>query len=289
MERVKETVAFNMEQSTIIKGIAALCVVLAHYSLWLDKYVPYQDLLILYPFKQLGGIGVLIFFFLSGYGIYLSSCKQECSFKWLIKRVTNVWFPYIFMKLILETLYYLVNGLADFSILDSIKEILGLNLSDWFVVVILLQYMIFWLAWTLVPQRRIFFTFVLSIVMMVLFVICEMEARWYNGLLLFWFGLLVAKEQKVIIAFLNRNYILKTIVSAIGFVIMSILYVVCKGNLWAELIKICSGMILCIFIILICIQVNVTSSILRWLGNRSLYVYICGQLLHRKSQMEQFY
>ena len=271
---IEDEVIFTRKDSALIKGIAALFIMTAHYTIWMQSYFQIRDFLPIKLLKQLGGIGVLLFFFLSGYGIFFSSYGKRANFAWLIKKIGNVYFPYVFMKLILEIINISVLGWDRFSMVNSLKEITGVNLSDWFVVVIILQYILFYLAWKISDKRKISITFILSVVLMSFFICFGLAARCYNGLLLFWFGLCVGAWQQKIAEYFKEQFLLKLALLSAMFFVLSVLYLLLKGALAVELLKILSGMVLGLLFALIFLKFHIKSALLRWIGNRSLYCYI---------------
>lgn len=151
----EKNAALTKMDSLAVRGIAALSVMLSHYALWMESYF-YMELPVVFSLlKQLGGIGVLLFFFLSGYGIYLSSDGKTNNLMWLIKRVGKVWFPYLSMKLVIEIIKYCVIGWNQFLLGDFCREITGFDFSDWFIWVIILQYVIFWIAGRISLNKRL--------------------------------------------------------------------------------------------------------------------------------------
>lgn len=272
-KQVKDTLLTKAD-SVAVKGMAALCVMLAHYASWMEGYFHRKLSIVFLIFKQLGGIGVLLFFFLSGYGIYFSSIKKDMNFKWLVRKVCNVYIPYFFMKLVLEIINYFVVPKGSFSLLIFFKTIIGLDFGDWFIFVIILQYIIFGIAWKIAEKKRITVTFWLSIVLMAFFIWKGAAPRWYNGLLLFWFGCIVAKYEKKIMVSLKRNYWMKLCVLLTGFIATSVLYLFSKGIIILESIKIISGMLLGIILIAVLMKISFKSPVLAWIGKRSLYIYI---------------
>lgn len=274
VQTTEKNSALTKMDSLTIRGAAALCVMLSHYALWMESYFHIEIPVIFSFLKQLGGIGVLLFFFLSGYGIYLSSSDGKNDLMWLIKRVGKVGFPYLFMKLVIEIINYGVIGWDQFFIGDFLKEITGVDFSDWFIWVIILQYVIFWIAGKISLNKRLTVTFLLSLMLMTSFIFLKLAPRWYNGLLLFWFGCFVAKYQEKIIRFLKQNYHYNLCLLLIGFMGLSILYIFLKGSVLTECFKIVSGMILGIILITILMKFSFQSPILAWIGKRSLFIYI---------------
>ena len=73
------TDVMRYEDTENLRGIAALFVIFAHYTLKM-KHMGYS-LGICKPFTWLGGMGVCIFFFLSGYGMSCSAKKNGMTLK----------------------------------------------------------------------------------------------------------------------------------------------------------------------------------------------------------------
>ena len=123
-------------------------------------------------------------------------------------------------------------------------------------------------------EKRIIGTFVLSLALMAVFMTLKLAPRWYNGLLLFWFGCVAAKYQKKILSFLKRKYYLQLCLSIIGIMLGAVLYTLLKGKAWAECFKIISGIFLAVFLMVFFIKMSTQSSVLFWIGKRSLFIYI---------------
>lgn len=270
---LEKKVTFTKMDSINIKGIAALCIMLSHYALWIESYFHIKLPPIFLLVKQLGGIGVLIFFFLSGYGIYMSS-NEKTNLMWLIKRVGKVYFPYLFMKLIIVFINYCLIGRDKFILKNICKEITGIDFSDWFIWVIILQYIIYWISCCICSHKRLIVDFFLNLILMSVFIIMKLPSRWYNGLLLFWFGCLMAKYQKKVIALLGEYYYLKILLFLVVFLSLSIFYIFFNGGVLAECFKLLSGMVLGIILMAIFMRLSVYSPALDWIGNRSLFIYI---------------
>ena len=180
----KVAVLLNKSESLEIKGLATCFVILAH----LTNLIIESDTAYLKPlemFTVFGGMGVLLFFFVSGYGIYKGYAEKKPSTDFLKKRAINVIMPYLIMKLFFALISVIV-GAEEFSLKNTI---LGF-LSDWFIDVILIQYVIFYISWKATNRnqqnnKKILFVlnFILNIAAALIFWKAGFVARWYNGLL----------------------------------------------------------------------------------------------------------
>ena len=128
---------------TELMGIAALMIIIFHssgHSTWVfARY--FTDL----------NIGVEIFFFLSGVGLYYSfeskSNSRDNTIKYVIKRLANIWIPAVLSTLLIQ----LAQGYMDnsFNFLFVIKHIFGLDYwfsssqALWYVWWALLFYLVY--------------------------------------------------------------------------------------------------------------------------------------------------
>ena len=76
------TLALSYNNTTVMRGFAILFVVIHHTATWLGWQIP------------IGGGGVAIFLFLSGYGLTMSFKKNGIKLFWW-KRMTGVFLPWI--------------------------------------------------------------------------------------------------------------------------------------------------------------------------------------------------
>ncbi len=131
---------FSIRNSTLIRGIAALNVVLCHLSLFYKGKV-------LSLFYSLGNASVGLFFFLSGYGLmiqYLNKADYRCSF--LKKRLTKIAIPYLIVTLLYWAFFFfsgermsLAEVLSRFWKGDPIAS------YSWYMIAIITIYLFFYL------------------------------------------------------------------------------------------------------------------------------------------------
>ena len=98
-------------------GIAIISVIILHY---LGTLHSGETNRILYMFARfyngaVGSVGVDIFVFLSGYGIFYSLCKKEPLSKFFQKRFQRVLFPY----LVLGLFFWTIKDLKAFSAIGA--------------------------------------------------------------------------------------------------------------------------------------------------------------------------
>lgn len=132
--------AISKKQTTCIKGIAILLVILGHMSL----------------IDCAGAWGVHLFLFVSGYGIYSTYESKGLQNFWK-NRINTVWMPYVFCTAIFLIIRLLLNDkFTSLGILVSLIGLdFGLNLDPtmWYISYIFASYGIFWIMMK-VPKRK---------------------------------------------------------------------------------------------------------------------------------------
>lgn len=147
--RKKNTpLSFDLGVTNEIKGIAILMVVFAHIG-----YFLVTDHRFLFPLSVGGGIGVNLFFFLSGYGLSVSAIKKNLSvLDFYKKRVIKLFIPlWIILAAFLLLDYFLLNRIYPSS--EIWHSFLGyfpaanlwqnINSPLWFITPITIYYLFF--------------------------------------------------------------------------------------------------------------------------------------------------
>lgn len=260
----------SREDSTVVKGIAICFVILAHLVSALEQQYTIK---VLQLYSVLGGMGVLLFFFLSGYGLFKGYSAKEPNSTFIKKRIKNVVYPYALMK----TIFYIIFVL--FGQPFTINNFLG-NYLDWFVVVIIIEYAIFYFTWTFATGNRkkqlILLNFIFSFFLAIIFWEMGLEPRWYNGLLLFPTGMLIAKYETKLLKYIKNNWIFSISISIVAFLGLGVLFSIYKGEatVWADFLKSLAGIALAFVVGIFFLKFKLKSSLMRFIGKRSLYFYI---------------
>ena len=119
-------------------------------------------------FTPLGGIGVALFLFLSGFGCNESyKHKRLDGFWW--KKVKRVLLPYA----LIITLVYVFEQKWD--LVSYLLEITGLRTSFWFIAFMVKWYIAFWVTTKFIPRYRLVIMGLFAI--MVLLLSPEIEAE----------------------------------------------------------------------------------------------------------------
>ena len=268
---VKE-VLLEKDDTDVIKGIAACLIILAH--LIIPMKIEYSGISsILYVYTVTGGMGVLLFFFVSGYGIYKGYAEKDFTIKFWYTRIFHMYLPTVMIQFVFCLIVILINGSFD------IKRILFDSfLAAWFVDVIMIQYLIFFIAWKFSKGRQnvlITLSFLGSIIVAVFFYMKEFNPRWYNGLLLFPIGMLVACKEEKLIMYLRDKWATCLCAFGIAFVFWGGVFAYGKGNyVGIDICKVLAGICLCLFICTIFIRIKFCSNVMSYIGKRSLFYYL---------------
>lgn len=128
----------DKETSIILKGIAIFLIILTHYP---------KNAIIGTMFNGLGGWGVSIFLFLSGYGLFVSYSKNGLKRYW-IKKLKKVYIPFIIAMLV-QVIVRIIVLKTNFNRIDLIASLLGINPSNvidssmWYISYLMIWYILF--------------------------------------------------------------------------------------------------------------------------------------------------
>ena len=139
----------SKDYTNFLRAIAILFVVVSHVTGACGTRIG----------TPLGGIGVAIFLFLSGYGINESYKRNGRNFYWR-KKIIRVFIPYSIFILILSTFS------GKFDLTRYLLDIFCIRSSYWYVRFLALQYLLFFLSSFLSNRKRMFFLGVSSLIIL---------------------------------------------------------------------------------------------------------------------------
>lgn len=262
------------KDTTSVRGISALFVIAAHYSIWIALL---DGVSFIKPVSlglgQLGGMGVLLFFFVSGYGINESYGDKKDLKGYILKRFLGVYLPYVLMKLITVTAEILC-GVSAEDLAIPLRYLQILIIPDWFVLVIVLQYISYYVCSRFVKKHLIIGSIVIDALMSAVFILTDKPLGWFNALWLFTFGVLVSRYQPKMREFIEKRLIICSVVSFVGFAAFGALFAALKSGGWINVVKPVSGIFLCLFICCLLRRIDLSNRVIMWCGKRSLYLYI---------------
>ena len=255
-----------------IKGIATCFIIFAHLIIPIkDELHGIGALLNVYTFT--GGMGVLLFFFVSGYGIYKGYGRNGIMTNFWIKRFGNIYFPCVLIQFI-----FCLFRMVQERRIDISEMFFNSFFGAWFIDVIMIQYLIFYLAQKLSKNSKnemIVVSFLLSMIVAIVFYMKGFNPRWYNGLLLFPIGMLVADKEQALLIMIHKKWIGCLTVSAVLFIAWGGVFAYGKGRYFGiDICKVLAGTCLCGFICTMYMRIQLCSKFMQYIGKRSLFFYL---------------
>ncbi len=279
---------FSAQQTTYLKGVFALFVILHHLCTYLADYFPS-----FFAFKYLGFLMVGGFFLVSGYGLMYGVLNKENYLKgFLSKRLVAILIPYYIINIFNMGANYLSNALTLKYIVFSV-----FGITMWYIAAILCLYIMFYIC----------FKFFKINIAMVLISVCtflyiggmfavhrimghyglyiktglpEFGFWWYNSAICFLLGIWYLKYKDKIDDIIKHHY-LTTV--AISFIITAITYLISCRHFNDNLTYILVCEIICcvaftVFLISLTYKVKIGNKFLKLCGNLSLELYLCHAL-----------
>jgi fucose 4-O-acetylase-like acetyltransferase len=270
-QTVEKEVLLTIDDSNFGKGIAACGVFLAHvYPFIVEKKMCGKE--IFFPFSFLGGMGVLLFFFVGGYGIFKSYKNKGNLNGYWKKRFMNVYVPSIIIEAIFSIIKYIFLHTGNF------KSILQISLfGAWYIDVVMLQYAFFFFGICVFKnkiERVLVWMLGCNTIAFIAFTEMNLNERWRNGLLLFIFGIFVAWKEEKIIQLIKQKWLQLIIFSTGLFAVTGGIFTVGKGTVWADLFKNLSGCFMAMLLICVLWKIHFGSRVMQKIGKRSMYVYL---------------
>lgn len=272
----------DVKSTTGLKGFLSLGIVFHHLSQWVTTGIEFSN------FNYMGTYIVSVFFFLSGYGLYVQNkIKENYLDNFLVKRLSRIFIPFVFISSI-YLIYRNLNGqeLTISFFVNLFKKGSTVIYNGWFVDIIILMYIFFYISFKMFSNRTIsiLINTILIVVYIILAIRLEYGFWWYNSSLPFVLGLLWAKNKEYIDGVL-RNYYFVILVLITGLMFLSHQYDVVYKKLhlvdtysYAFLANI-DNVIFTIFFILITNKIDFANKYLLFLGKISFELYMIHGLV----------
>ena len=194
----------GVQSTNGLKGFLALGIVFHHLSEWITTGIEFSN------FSYMGTYIVSVFFFLSGYGLYIQNERKEGYLdNFLVKRLSRILIPFIFISSI-YLIYRSINGqaLTTSFFMNLFKKGSTIIYNGWFVDIIILMYVFFYISFKIFSNRTV--AILVNTLLIGGYIILAIKLGysfwWYNSSLPFILGLLWAKHKKYIDGILNKYY-----------------------------------------------------------------------------------
>lgn len=268
--KTKKTEITNLmdKQSTdTFRGLAIIAIVFTHYT-----QININSNAFLSVFLYTGGICTGVFFFLSGYANYYSLQKNETkSIIWLINKVSRIFFTYLIVYFIDIILLKIFNNeiIPTNIVFEQLLTMKLPNWINWYLKVQVGAYIFYWLVFN-TKKYEVISLFVISIIFIYIMRKNGFPDFWWNSILCFPLGVMIARYKNKIVTILDKKYILALLIPLCLFFVMTF-----NMNIEISAIYgILSPILFCIMLIIFLSRYSVKSTILGFVGSISLEIYL---------------
>lgn len=268
-----------IENTNCVKGIFILMVFLSHFNSYIGLTGRYDEIY-LRIFSTIGQAMVTMFMFYSGYGIMESIKKKGDSY------VSSIPF-----KRVLGTLFRFDLAIALFLILALItsrpmtaKNVLlsligweSLGNSNWYIFVILVLYVITFIAFKIFGTKKLFLSASVTTVLVAGVVMATMiyeikESWWYDTALCFAVGLLYSLFKDTIVKMVNKNIVLWFVFTTVFGAAFYTLRPRCI------VFQIISNICFTLFFVILTMRITFNNKALKWCGEHLFEIYILQRI-----------
>ena len=272
----------GVKSTTGLKGFLALGIVFHHLSQWVTTGTEFSN------FGYMGTYIVSVFFFLSGYGLYVQNERKENYLdNFLVKRLFKILIPFIIISSI-YLIYRSINGqvLSSSFFIDLFKKGSTVIYNGWFVDIIILMYIFFYISFRAFSNKTT--AILVNTLFIIFYIVLAIKLGygfwWYNSILPFVLGLIWAKNKNYIDEILNKYYF-SILVCIIGLLFISHQYsfilkkVHLVNNYSYAIASNIDNVIFTFFFILIVRKIDFSNKYLLFLGKISFELYMIHGLV----------
>lgn len=264
----QKTAYLSIEQSYQLRGLAMIMIILSHLSQHLSLFYNIDIPLLI----QGGSLGNSIFFFVSGYGMYMSMTRQK------VLNVRYLWLHLI--KIIVPFVVAFVAALIGVAIMrDDYKWSATLGhfftmtlpyASAWFLKAIMMLYIFSFIAFKFSsrPNRRVLLVALFSLIYCVIGYYVGIGKWMYETVLNYSAGMFVAIIQ------IKLNKVNWRVAFGTSFILFMILFVIYLKNPIPYVNRLLYGFFITMTLIYAFKIFNRQSRILRFVGINSILFYL---------------
>lgn len=290
-----ETV-MSFAESKAFLGFAAIMILFHHASQrtcapWLEEFRIVHGLDV---FVYVGYLFVAVFFFCSGYGMYLSQKKKDDFFQgYFVKRILPVLAPAVLIWLV----FFIIERIQGMHIARPF----WINTFDyiWYIPAMIYLYVAFYFAFHVIKDEMTGILLLL-IAVFVYGTVCffiSPGSWWYNTPHLFVFGVFFARNREGLLKKMKKAYmpllLCSLAVTVVCFLLASYYYQILEamkvpyqsflynGHFWKwnePLLQMISATTFVLFVLLVGMKVKIGNKILAFLGTFTLELYLVHPL-----------
>lgn len=252
----------SREHFQYLKGISILAILIGHIGNSSGKTW----------FTPLGGIGVAIFLFCSGYGLTKSYQKSGLQDFWK-KKLLNIWLPFAIVEI--------VSGvILRRNILDIFLDLIfmkRLNPLGWYMQYLVVCYLLFWLGMKFIKNNKVRLSIWLSIAIISFFIFSNLRAEQAFS---FFLGITVANIDVVLLCkrfekkkFLTVGFLLEGL-----FVFLLVLkqmpMIRAQHHYFISAINLVMKLSCALGLMLITMYLHPVKKVISWIGSISYSLYL---------------
>ena len=272
----------GVKSTSGLKGFLALGIVFHHLSQWVTTGVEFSN------FGYMGTYIVSVFFFISGYGLYVQNDrKKDYLDNFLSKRLSKILTPFIAISSI-YLIYRKINGqeLSNSFFIDLFKKGSTVIYNGWFVDIIILMYIFFYISFRMFSDKTI--AILVNTVLIIFYIVLAIKLGygfwWYNSSIPFVLGLVWAKNKENIDRLLKKYYFIPLVsVTVLLFISHQYSFILQKfhlvDNYSYALAANIDNVIFTLFFILIVRKIDFSNKYLLFLGKISFELYMIHGLV----------
>ncbi|MCQ2515553.1 MAG: acyltransferase [Saccharofermentans sp.] len=212
--------SFSIESTESLRGIATVIIIMSHiaqYETSFENVVIGGEITRSFVLTW-GGVGVSLFFLLSGFGCYLSINKSSAPLIWSVKHAIRVIFHFIvvYIIVILSSVLFLKEEKNIGSILVNFLLLRIPNSTTWYLKAQILFYLILGVS-VVISRKQSHTLVILGVTLYALigkFLLC-LSDFWWKTSLCFAAGCCIAKYKVVLLSCISKIYV-RTIIVLLG-------------------------------------------------------------------------
>ena len=268
----EKTTYLSKETCTMMRGIAAIVIVLHHTV----NYVSLGSILD-FILKNIGASMTTIFFFYSGYGLMLSKNKKKDYMEQFLKRrIPSILLPYLIVNVVYIAVSWALG--EKISVLQRCRELAkGRTIVpfSWYVIVIFLLYLCFYISFRwLKAKQGVGLCVLLNIGYIVAAYQIGFDEYWYNTAFAFSVGLLYAYAFDRIDPLVRKHPFLGAVLSLGMFFVLFAMGKLWNGSCLVILIKSLRSAAFCMIVLYASMVLTKRICLFQWLGERSFELYL---------------
>ena len=274
---LNETTRLDIKTSSCLKGILACMVLICHMHARVSLF---SSNILGTIFTAFGYLSVATFFFLSGYGLKEAASKKEHYVSNFPKKKLLPFFCICCFTILI----YLIRDICvgnDVNILTLVQSFLfGNTIVDngWYLQTQLLFYIIFYLVYNFVKNKRSFALIFIIALYCVFCAVAKLSTTWYEASFCFPLGILYSENKHKInsILFKNKTRHLISILCVLIVFIITLFF----GNkpflseCFRIPLKLISSVFFCLLVLTTVTLINIKNPITEFLGKISLEIYL---------------